>query len=341
MSTEPTPVDDNEIDLRELILTILKGWKIILASTILVAVIATIYAKRLPDQYVVSTSAAIVGSGGGNSQMMGLAAMAGINMGGGSEDVDLMQHIDVVIKKPYFLDSLLATHWIIPQEQTENELHFWTYDTLTLAEYWKIPEPDTTRLDWEYLYRMGLYGRLRSPKLGHISVVNNGGVLEIKTKFTNPYLSYDVHTVLLGLLRDYFKEDYTSQGREKREFVEARFNEVGDTLRVAEGRLVWHQENNVMSNSPRVRLTGERLKREVEFQAKLYSELLTQHELAKLDEKKDTPVFEVLQMPERPLGSSEPNRKQLKVIGVILGFALGVFVVFLTEWIKSFKEGGK
>ncbi len=338
MSTEPTPIADDEIDLRELILTLLKGWKIIAVSTVLVTVCAFFYARSLPNQYVVSTSAAIVGAGGGSSQMMGLAAMAGINMGGGgSGDVDLMEHIDVVIKKPYFLDSLLATKWVIPQAQTtEDEIQFWTYDTLTLAEYWEVPTPDTMRLDWEYRYKMGLYGRLRSPKLNHISVENSSGVLQIKTKFTNPHLSYDIHTILLDLLREYFKEDYSSQGRENRDFVEARLDEVSDSLRAAEGRLVWHQENNVMSMSPRVILTGERLKREVEFQASLYSELITQLELAKLDEKKETPVFEVLQMPERPLGSGVPNRKLLMAVGLILGAGFGMFVVFAIEWIKSF-----
>ncbi len=339
MSTVQTPIADDEIDLRELILTLLKGWKIIVVSTVLVAVGAFFYARTLPNQYVVSTSAAIVGAGGGNSQMLGLAAMAGINMGGGSsDDIDLMEHVDVVIKKPYFLDSLLATQWVIPQVQTtEEDAQFWTYDTLTLAEYWEVPNPDTTALDWEYRYKMGLYGRLRSSKLNHISVENSSGVLKIKTKFTNPHLSFEIHTILLDLLREYFKEDYSSQGREKRDFVEARLDEVSDSLRAAEGRLVWHQENNVMSMSPRVILKGERLKREVEFQASLYSELITQLELAKLDEKKETPVFEVLQMPERPLRSSEPNRILFVLLGVVFGAALGVCSAFAKEFINSLK----
>ncbi len=96
-----------------------------------------------------------------------------------------------------------------------------------------------------------------------------------------------------------------------------------------------------MSMSPREILKGERLKREVEFQASLYSELITQLELAKLDEKKETPVFEVLQVPERPLKSSEPNRIFLFGLSVVLGGFIGLSGVFFLSWVESFKSDGR
>lgn len=336
----PTPMPDDEIDLRELIITLLKGWKIILASTIVFAVGAAIYAYRLPDQYVVTTKAASLGGGGGaSSQMAGLAALAGVQMGGGSKEVDLMEHIDVVIKNSYFMDKLIEKEWVISRKQSKQEKEDripLVYDTLTFAEYWELPEPDSTIPNWEYLYKMGLYGRLRSPKLGHLSVSNDMGILEIKTKFDNPELSHQVHWEVLALLRDYFKNDYTNRDKEKRLFVEERLVEVDEKLKKTETKLVRFREKNVMATSPRVILEGERLAREVELQASLYKELIKQLEVAKIDEKKETPVFEVLQEPELPLGPSEPNRKLLMVIGVILGGALGVFVIFALEWVKSF-----
>lgn len=333
---------DDEIDLRELIITLVKGWKIILACTVIVAVVAAVYAYRLPDQYVVTTKAATVGGGSSSSQMAGLAALAGVNIGGGEKEIDLLEHIDVVIKNSHFMDALLEKEWIIPREQTKKEIKeraSLVYDTLTLEEYWGYPEPDTKVHNWEYLRKRNLYARLRSPKLGHISIENAKGILEVKTKFDNPELAYQVHGVLLILLRDYFRNDYTSRDREKREFVEERLKEVDAELKKAEARLMHFREKNIMATAPRIILEGERLVREVELHAGLYSELIKQLEIAKIDEKKEVPVFEVLQAAELPLGPSEPNRKLLMVIGLILGGSLGVFVVFTKEWVVTFKQG--
>jgi hypothetical protein len=335
-----TPQYEDEIDLKELIITLLSGWKIILASTVTIAIIATIYAKTLPSQYVVTTKAASLGGGGGaSSQMAGLAALAGVSMGAPSKEVDLLEHIDVVIKNSFFMDRLLAKKWILQHTLTKDEKreNLAPYlDTVTFEEYWNTPAPDTTVANSKYRRKMSLYGRLRSGKLNHLSVVNSGGILEVKTKFDNPQLAYQVHMELLSLLRHYFKNDYTNRDKEKRVFIEERLDEVKKRLKSAESQLIRHQEKNIMTTSPRVILTGERLIREVELQAELYKELIKQLEIAKIDEKKETLVFEVLQEAELPLGPSEPNRKLLKIIGVILGGAFGVFVVFAIEWVKSF-----
>lgn len=329
-------IQDDEIDLRELIITIVKGWKIILASTIIVAILATAFAMKKKDQFVVTTKAATMG--GGNSQMAGLAALAGVQMGGGSKDVDLMAHIDLVVKNNYFMDHLLAKKWVIARTQTKAERKSKTpfkYDTLTLAEYWKM-KPDKTIPDWEYIYKMSLYGMLRDPKAAHISVTNAKGTLDISTKFDNASLTYEVHQELVRLLIDYFSNDYASKNRNSRVFIQKRVAEVKGTLAGNEAQLKNLRESNFIDLAPRIALERARLEREITLQSGLYAELQKQLEMAKIEEKKDTPVFEILQSGERPLGPSEPNRKLLIVIGVVLGMALGVFVVFLKEWIKTF-----
>lgn len=331
-------IPDDEIDLRELILTLIKGWKIILVCTIVCAIGVAIYAYRLPDQYVVVTKAATVGGGGAGSQMAGLAALAGVNIGGGEKEVDLLQHIDVVIKNTYFMDKLLEKEWVISRKQTKQEIKDRTplvYDTLRLEEYWEYPEPDTTVHNWDYLRKRSLYGLLRSPKRGHISVENSDGILEVRTKFDNAELAYQVHEELLRLLKEYFKNDYTSRDREKRKFVEERLNEVDAELKGAEARLMRFREKNIMATAPRVLLEGERLKREVELQASLFSELTKQLEIAKIDEKKEVPVFEVLQAAELPLGPSDPNRKIMMIMSAFFGIGLGAVVVFVLKYIRD------
>ncbi len=341
MSNENNTISNtDEIDLRELIFALIKGWKLIILITLITTTLAFLYARSQPNQYVVHSKAATTGSGG-SSQMLGLAAIAGINMSSGSQDIDLMQHIDMVIKKRSILDTLLKREWIIPQTTIENEQVRTRYDTVTLAQYWEIEPTDTTHPDWQYSYRQKLYNRLRSSKFKHLSVSKEANTLDIKTAFTNPQLAYDVHTLLLDVLKDYFKNDYMSRGRKKREFIEARVEEVLTALTTAETALLLHQEKNIRTIAPRVILKQERLKRKVLLQAELYGELLKQLEMAKIEEKKDTPIFEIFQDPERPLVSSEPNRKLLIVIGFILGMGAGTFIIFISlvkNWLVAFNQ---
>lgn len=272
--------------------------------------------------------------------MAGLAALAGINMGKSGGDVNFLDYVDILVKDPYFLDPLINEKWVITRVQSKKERKERapiTYDTVTLAQFWELDEPDTTVPNWEYRYLHNQYSMLRNPKNGFISVSNSDGVLTISTKFTNPDISYQVHYKLIELLRTYFKDEYRSKDQKKLEFIEGRVEEVSAELHKAENRLVYFSEKNIIATSPKVLLKGERLKREVELQAGVYSELVKQRELAKIDAKKETPVFESIQKGEFPLGPSEPNRKLLMVIGFILGGAVGVFLVFAIEWIKSFK----
>jgi uncharacterized protein involved in exopolysaccharide biosynthesis len=340
MSTKTTDIrQDDEIDLRELILTLWRGKWIILAVIILCGAGAFFYATSLPDQYAVTTKAATAGRGG--PQLTGLAALAGNDLNQGGREIDLLQHVDLVIKNSYFMDHLLSREWVIQRLRTEEEREAGAtpvYDTLTLQGYWEYGPPDTTVHNWKYRRKMSLYGRLRSKKREHIAINKSGGVLELKTTFTNPSLAYQINLELVELLKEYFKKDYQSRDRQKRQFIEERLSEVKQDLQTAEARLANFLEQNIVTQSPRIILREERLKREVDLAASLYKELNNQLEMAKIDEKKEVPVFEVLQEGELPLGPSEPNRKLLLVIGIVLGVAVGIFLVFLLEWIKSFRK---
>ncbi|ERP30820.1 Wzz/FepE/Etk N-terminal domain-containing protein [Chitinivibrio alkaliphilus] len=137
----PDAFQTEEIDLRDLVLTLLRGWTIILPVTILITILAAIYAYRLPDQYSVTTKAATAGRGGGD--VSGLAAMAGLR-NQESQEIDLLQHVELLIKNRHFMDHLLAQEWVIQRVQTPEERENRmppVYDTVTLEEYWEFSPP--------------------------------------------------------------------------------------------------------------------------------------------------------------------------------------------------------
>ena len=372
-------IQDDEIDLKELIITLFKGWKIIVGVTLFVTLITFFYVRTLPNQYHVVTQAASIGSSGDpSSQMAGLAALAGMSMPTGGSDVNLLDYVEDVVKNGDFLDALLfelrdttitydtlesSVDTIIilsPQIEriwtlvnpievkTENSID--TLNSITLSQYFGI-EIDTTQYQDEkfnFMLRRALYGNLRSTKKNVATIGFDAGVLSIETKFTDPQLSFDFHQRVLKQLRNYFQNDYTNRDAKKREFIEERVNEVEDSLRRAENRLGYYLGiHPALAQDPSKRTDyvspksivefGRRTRKVAQFNT-MYVELLKQLEMAKIDEKKEQPIFEVVRKSEFPLGTSDPNRKLLLVIGFILGGALGIFVVFGKEWLLSFRE---
>jgi hypothetical protein len=336
---------DDEIDIRELILVLLRNWIIIVAATAVIALGVIIYANTLPDQYTTKTIA-VSGGGGGGNQMAGLAALAGINVPAGGGGVNLMNYVDLLIQNTAFNQSIVEREWVIRRLQTKQEQEDrapFVYDTMTLAQFWtstnfwKLIEPDTTAPDWQHRWNMAQINTLRDGRNRFISIDIDPrkGTLEITTRFENPSLSYAVHQFLIEYLMEVIQEDRLNRGKESRMFIQERVSETRENLHRAEARLVNFRERNLTAQSPSVILEGERLGREVALQAALYTELVRQLEIARIDERRESPAFEIIKEADFPLGPSEPNRRLLYLIGLVGGCFAGVFFVFAKEWILS------
>lgn len=107
-------ISDDEIDLRELFKAIWKGKWIIIATTFVFAVASVIYSLSLPNIYKADAllAPAESSSGGGLSKMAGqlggLAALAGVNLGGGEAS-----HTDLavqVMKSRQFIEAFINKH---------------------------------------------------------------------------------------------------------------------------------------------------------------------------------------------------------------------------------------
>ncbi len=83
-------IEEDEIDLRELFATIMRGKKIIIIFTLAVIAITFIYVLKLPNIY--KSEAILIpteNKSGGLGSLGGLAAMAGVSVGGGSMTPDV------------------------------------------------------------------------------------------------------------------------------------------------------------------------------------------------------------------------------------------------------------
>jgi len=132
---------------------------------------------------------------------------------------------------------------------------------------------------------------------------------------------------------------YTSVNSEEYQRKKTEYNEVVGQLRKLKAHPKSSDEDLVRSFIPTLRdvpdvaLQYVRLRRAVEVQNTVYTMLINEHEKARIEEARDTPVVQVLDAARTPNLSSRPKRKLLVVIGGMLGLGWScVLALFRTAW---------
>ena len=197
------------------------------------------------------------------------------------------------------------------------------------------PEPDAAPLpllhilgedDDDHRARMKAVRRLRR-KVVTAAKDGETGIVSLEVTTRDPALSADVANALTAQLEQYLIDSRQQEGRKNRTFIDERLAEVSKELAAAESRLTEFQDSNRRIGSPDLLLEQARLQREMMIQEQVFLELQKQKEIAEIEEVKNTPVLEVLDVASAPIRPSKPIRSLL----VCAGALLGAFVA--TSWV--------
>lgn len=82
-------------------------------------------------------------------------------------------------------------------------------------------------------------------------------------------------------------------------------------------------------------LAIEQIKREISVQERVYGQLKAQYELLKIEIEAETPVFQILDMPEVPEKKSGPSRAKICIIAFAAGLFLSIFLAFLLNAVQE------
>lgn len=82
-------------------------------------------------------------------------------------------------------------------------------------------------------------------------------------------------------------------------------------------------------------LAMEQIKREISVQERVYGQLKAQYELLKVEIASETPVFQILDMPEIPEKKSGPSRAKICIIAFGAGLFFSIFLAFLLNALQE------
>ena len=139
---------------------------------------------------------------------------------------------------------------------------------------------------------------------------------------------------------EYYEKRFAELGIDKKvhekENLEKSLKQSFDEIKRLE-REAGNLENKIAQSGTMrgAALTIEQIKREISIQEKIYGQLKAQYELLKIEIASETPVFQILDMPEVPEKKSGPPRAKMCIIAFAAGLFFSIFLAFLLNAVQE------
>ena len=298
-----TYIEEDEIDLRELFQTILKGKKVIALISTVVVTLALVYALKLPNVY--KSQAVLIptaeDSGSSLGGLGGLAAMAGMSIGGGGSMTP-----DVAF------NSLLNNYEFMKKFVKENKI---------VAHY------TDENVDENYVFALGFRGIYdlfksdpdESEEKDYDAEVYN----IIQSMQKNFSIASDKKTGLITV--SYSDSDRTYTPKIVNAFLrDASVYLVQNNLRIIDGKLGYFHKELQAADGFELRqslsaMVSKIVQEKVVMQSKVYyqCDILTAPSESYIKDK------------------TKPKRALIMVVSFVTSIILGIFLVFFLEFIRK------
>ncbi|APD91848.1 LPS O-antigen length regulator [Alteromonas mediterranea] len=297
---------EDEIDLKELVSVIWKEKVLVIAVASLFAVLSVIYAIKQPNIYkseVLLAPSEQEGSGGLAGlagQFGGLASLAGVNLGGGSNKAQLAVE---VLKSRQFTSDFINKHNILPElmgvhswNMQKNELIYdeELYDGES-GEWTRVvtaplvPEPSMQEAYKEF------------KKVFSVNNDKETGLITLSVSHVSPYVAKQWVSWLVEDINQTMKEREVLEAKKSTEFLQHQLNqtEIAD-IREVLYKLVEEQTKTIM-----------------------------------FAEVRDEYVFKTIDAAFVPEEKFRPKRAVIAILGTILGCIAGVIFAFIVNFSKK------
>jgi uncharacterized protein involved in exopolysaccharide biosynthesis len=197
----PTPAYEDEIDLRKLIRTLWDGKLVIIVCTVAVAAASVAYALLATEIYRSQASVQIRDENkvGLPSQMGGLAALAGISIGGRDQNRDFAL---TALKSRAVIQRMIEEQNLLPILYAEE----WDANN----RRWRTPKPPTP---WK-AYEPFINNILK------VSVDKTSGIVTIAIEWKDPALSAAWVKALIGRVNTYVNEATVREAEQNLKFLD-------------------------------------------------------------------------------------------------------------------------
>lgn len=359
----PKPAEDDEIDLIALARTTWNGRKTILIFTVIGAILGIFIAQTTPKEYTAST---IMVPQWGDSQsglgsLSSLAELAGYSFDTYSgEEISPMMYPQIVSSVP-FLMELMNTPVSFQKLPAP----------VTLFDYYtKYSKPSL--LDKVKKYTIGLPGlfikairgkgkpldiklpgdSVNQPLLlskaqynvtntlkGIISlgIDKDDWYLTLTSNMPEPLAAAQVAQHAQALLQKYITAFKIEKAKADLDFIQSRYDEAKAEFEKAQVDRAVITDRNKFFTSGLPQIGTDRIEARYTIAFGVFQDLAQQLEQAKIQVKKETPVFTIVEPVIVPYEKSKPQKPKILAIWIILGGIIGVGIVFGKHFLNDIR----
>lgn len=331
------------VDIKEWISYLLSKWKVIVPIGILGGIIGFLYANFKAPSYLATADFVVEESGGRSGGLGGLAALAGVNLGGGGGGafqgdniLELYKSRTMITKALLSEDGgqLLLDHYMKMQEIPEA----WEERPDLLALDFRVPAEERSYQQDSILGRF-----VKNIKENYLSVNKPDKMLSlIRVQVTTPeeQFSKKFTDALVETVNNFYIETRTKKTQASVEILQRQTDSVRAELDEAILAAAKAREVNPNANPTRMSLQVPYAKHEVDVQVNqaLMKELIKNLEISKLELRKETPLIQIIDRPVLPLEEIRTGRAKALVIGGILAGLLIVGYLIGIEYYRKVME---
>lgn len=362
-----TPQEEEQgLDIIALLRQLWSGRKTVIICTVIFIALGLVAALTMKRTYSVTTVMVPQMNNKTGGTLVSLASLAGFDMGmntGGGELSPLV-YPQIVNSTPFRLEMM---HTPLHFKEVSQPVSLYDY-----AYYYAKP----TLMDQVKRYTIGLpgliIGAIRGPeqevqyavggaadttnvekplvvsvkeskmledmgKLISLDVDKKEGYLTMKVNGSEPIQTAELALKAQQLLQEEITRFRIEKSESDLAYVQARFDEIKRENNISQEQLAALTDKAQNIPTTRARLDQERARTKYTVTSSIYTELAKQLEQAKMQVKKDTPVFTIVQPVTVPMKPSNSRAKTL-IIWTFFGFVVGCGIVLFKFYWPQVKD---
>lgn len=322
-----TEIED-EIDLIKIFKRIYNSKKIILFSSILFIIIGITVALLSPIKYSSSTVFITQNQESNSSNLSGVASLVGINLGSSYTGRDIPSSMYPQIGESPKFKRLLLNESI----DLDNKINLKQY----LIDYYNLnAESDKINSD-VFISELENDCFKILDEIISISVNQKDGFITISSTMPVSEFSAILTIKAKEILQEIVINSKIENANQNLIFTQQQLAEKKLIFDEIQSKLAYFSDSNINAVNSFVINEKDKLKAEFEIISAVVTELSKQVEQAKLQVKKDTPVFSTIKEAVIPNTRSSPARGRLVIIFTVIGFVFSTFYILMKKSLNTF-----
>ncbi|MBN1181139.1 MAG: chain-length determining protein [Bacteroidales bacterium] len=331
-----------EIDIRKLIHELWINRRLLIRIIALALAIGLIVALSIPGEYTCIVKMAPENNKSSMSNVMSLAAIAGINLGTENTDgINLSIYPDIVYSIP-FISELIKMQ--VLDTKADEISNLYQYLDKKIKEPWwktiiKLPfklldfirngkkENNDKILNIYHLSRQQdkIFKALQERII--ISIDKKTGIITAGVTMQDPVIAATVADSLVSKLEQFIIDYRTDKARLDLAYATRMFNEASQKYYAAQENYAQYLDKNKNIILESVRIEQERLMHEQSLAYSIYSTIAQQVETARLKVQEQTPCVTIIEPARIPVRKSNASRLLILFITLLLGMCYGVIKI--------------